>query len=259
MKPNYSLTKSEREFAIKFMESQNMEMAYRYAYSKSVSSRNLSNNSVKTAAARLLQKDEIVEFIKDVRQELAGTVLYDLKALVIDLVQIVQADPNEISQIRRECCRYCYGEAHHWHWAEWEYYEAMDAYERDLQRHEENPVRTAKPEIPDDVGGFGWDPHRLPHPQCPRCYGDGRLSTWLADSRTLSPAARKLYAGAKIDKNGNIEAIMHNQAEARSMLTRIFGAWNPVKTASGNQIRDAADKVADENSIVINLINSPDA
>lgn len=259
MKPNYRLTKLEKEFAIRWMETGDQMASFREVYAKTVQQRNLSDTSIKSAAAMLMKKPDVVAFIQDVRAELSGTALYDLKQLIIDLVQVASADVNEIVQIRRECCRYCHGENHLYQWAEWEYYDAINDYNKRLFKWEADGSQGPQPEAPEPQGGFGWHPNRAPHHDCPRCYGNGHVHEWVADTRFISPGARKLLAGTKRDKNGNLEIVLNSQDKARDQLLRVFGAWNPVKQAIPGEIRDAADKVADANAYVVNLINSPDA
>lgn len=257
---NYRITAAEKEFAIKFMETNDQLVAMEHAYPKMLTSRKMSASAIKLAAARILSKPDVQQFIKEVRQELSGTVLYDLKALVIDLVQIATADVNELVQIRRECCRYCWGVNHEYQWTEWEYEDAIAVYERDaaLWNSKGRPDGCA-PVMPYAGGGMGFNHTLSPSAECPRCHGEGVARSFLNDTRYLSPAAKRLYAGAKLDKNGNVEVLMHSQAEARAQLMRIMGAWTPARDASPKDIRDAADKVVDKTAITFNLVNSPDA
>lgn len=252
MSVNYSLTKFEKEFAIRFMEMGNQDAAYKAVYHNKIAKQNLSENAIKIGAAKMLKNPDVVAFIQEVRGELAGTALVDIQQLIIDLAQVATADVNEICQVRRECCRHCWGDGHDYQWSEYEY-------EKVMAEHEKKSASDPSLPLPDTSGGFGWHPHRDPNADCPVCFGDGVVNTWVADSRTLSPGARKLYNGFKYDKNGNLEILMKSQEEAQTKLMRIFGAWNPVKDASPGAIRDAADRVADANAITINLIDSPDA
>lgn len=255
---DYRITAQEKEFAIKFMETNDQVQAINFAYPKRVAT--LTQSGIQIAASKLLKKPDIQAFIKDVRRELSGTVLYDLNTLVIDLVQIATADPNEIVQVRRECCRYCWGAGHHYQWTEWEYEAAIRDYEKEAQLWDKKGRDPeSEPTLPDDYGGMGYNHTLSPNAACPRCFGEGQPRVFMNDSRYLSPGAKKLYAGAKLDKNGNIEAIMHSQQEARAQLMRIFGAWSPARDATPQAIRGAADKVSEHQGIVINLIDSPDA
>jgi len=260
MTANYNLTKFEKEFAIRFMEMGNQEAAYKAVYHNKIAKQNLTDNAIKIGAAKMLKNPDVVAFIQEVRGELAGTALVDIQQLVIDLAQMATADINEICQIRRECCRHCWSIDNNYEWAEWEATRAVQKHKQELHKWEKEGADISKePQSPDFSGGYGWHPHRDPNPDCPRCYGDGVLNTWVADSRTLSKGARKLYSGFEHDKFGNLKVLTKSQEEAQAKLMRIFGAWNPVRNATPGAIRDAADKVDDANAITINLINSPDA
>lgn len=115
---------------------------------------------------------------------------------------LATADVTELSRVECQSCRYCHGLDHRYHWTnedEWalEVAQAID--------------RGKEPKTCD--GGFGYDPHRKPSPTCPSCFGDGVARVVLTDYRDLSPAARLLYDGAKVDKNGNIE-VKHRDRDA---------------------------------------------
>lgn len=67
---------------------------------------------------------------------------------------------------------------------------------------------------------------RMPiNPDCKRCGGTGERRTVVADTSTLSPAARRLYAGAKQTKEG-IEIKMHDQPGALRNLADYLGMLN---------------------------------
>lgn len=259
MAGGYKLSRQEKEFAIALMEMGDQVAAYKLAYSSSVMKKGMSDHAIQIEAARMIKRPNVVSFIQDVRGEMSGTALVDVQHLIIDLCQIATVDINEICQIRRECCRYCWGKYHVYEWAPWELEEAVSEWERALDKWAINGSRPADRPAEPLSGGETWHPHREPNPECPRCYGDGVLNTWINDSRKLSPAARKLFDGWKYDKNGNLEIILKSQAEAQNKLLRIFGAWNPTASAKPGDIRNAADKVDETNGITINLIDSPDA
>lgn len=255
----YRLSPLEKEFAIAVMESGDQVAAYKMAYSNKIMRGNMSDNAVQIEAARMLKNTNVKAFIMDVRGELSGTALVDVQQLIIDLAQIATVDINEICQVRRECCRYCWGQYHVYEWAPWEYEEAMAQWERDLDEWaRKGSLPDKKPPEPLS-GGETWHPHREPNPSCPRCYGDGLLNPWIADSRTLKPAARKLFNGWEYDKQGNLKILLKSQEEAQAKLLRIFGALNPTASARPGEIRKAANKVDETKGITINLIDSPDA
>lgn len=110
---------------------------------------------------------------------------------------IVNADMNEISQHRLECCRYCYGVDHAFHWIDED--EHARAQERANNKAEDG---NGLVEIVDDSGGFGFDPNLSPHAKCPQCHGNGVARVHVNDTRHLQGAARLLYDGVEITKTG---------------------------------------------------------
>lgn len=63
-----------------------------------------------------------------------------------------------------------------------------------------------------------------PNPECLHCQGDGIPRPWFADTRKLSPAARRLFSGVKTTKDG-IQVLMRDQDGALDKLAKVFGAY----------------------------------
>ena len=62
------------------------------------------------------------------------------------------------------------------------------------------------------------------YPDCPECFGDGISVAFMTDTRLLSPAARKLYAGTRKTKDG-VEVKVHDQVAARLHLGKHLGLF----------------------------------
>lgn len=169
----------------------------------------------------LLGRKDIQDEISRLKSERIERTKIDADMVLERLWMIATADPNEISQFRRNACRYCHGEDHGYQWRDpLEFAEACRA-ARDKD----------KPE-PDDVGGYGFDVNAPADPDCPRCNGNGYGTTFIADTRFLSPAARMLYAGMKETKDG-IEAKMHDQQAALINVARHLGMFKDRVEHSG--------------------------
>jgi phage terminase small subunit len=69
-------------------------------------------------------------------------------------------------------------------------------------------------------------------PNCPECHGDGVGHNVAADTRTLSPQARMLYAGVKQTKDG-LEIKMHDQQKALENAARHLGMFTEKLTIGG--------------------------
>jgi len=112
--------------------------------------------SPKTAeqqGSRLLSNAKVAQAISVGRQALSERTEITQDMVLKRLWDIANADPNEISQYRRNACRYCHGHGHRYQWrdeAEWE-----DAY---------TLARSKKKPKPTDEGGFGFDQNAEPHP-----------------------------------------------------------------------------------------------
>lgn len=57
----------------------------------------------------------------------------------------------------------------------------------------------------------------------------------VQDTTRLSPKAAKLYAGAKVDKHGRIEVLMHDQQAARVTILKVLGAMAERENGKGGR------------------------
>lgn len=141
--------------------------------------------------------------------------------------QIATANPNELMQFRRTNCRHCHGEHHEYQWiSEDEYQQACDA-EFDQARKDDR-----EPQVPSDIGGYGFNATVTPHAGCPACFGEGHGRVHFNDTRRVSGPALLLYAGAKVSKDG-IEVKVHDQAKALENVARHLGMFKDRVEHSG--------------------------
>lgn len=167
-----------------------------------------------------LKLPKIQAAIKERMSELAVNAGITPEWVVKQWAQIATADPNDLVQVRRTCCRHCHGALHQYQWTEAEYSQAVDA-----------AVEGGKAP-PDGMGGFGFDPNAEPHPTCPECGGMGVADVHVTDSRKLRGAARVLYAGAERTKYG-IRINMRDKDAAVTNLARYLGMMLDRKEISG--------------------------
>lgn len=106
--------------------------------------------------------------------------------------QIANADPNELSSVRRVACGYCYGDT--------------------ISIDDDN----------DDSRDI--DLSRNPNPDCGICRGEGSPHVHIADTTKLSPAAKLLYQGAKETKFG-IEIQTADRMKALDNVARHLGMF----------------------------------
>jgi phage terminase small subunit len=171
-------------------------------------------------AHELLKNPEIAAAIEERKQQLADVAEIDAAWVLRQWKQIATADANEITQLRRVCCRHCHGFGNQYQWTEAEYSAAVD-----------KAVDSGKP-APDGMGGFGFDLNAEPHPACPECGGLGQELIYVADTRKLKGSARRLYAGVKKTKDG-LQVITRDQDAALANISRYLGMLVDRKEISG--------------------------
>lgn len=207
-----SLTPKQRRFVNEYCVDENAtQAALRAGYSESGAGVQGHEN---------LKNPKIAAAIKERMEELAVAASITPEWVVGQWAKIAQADPNDIVQVRRTCCRHCHGFGHQYQWTEAEYSAAVD-----------RAVDSGKP-APDGMGGFGFDPKASPNPDCPECGGLGIEDVHVADTRKLRGAARVLYAGAERTRNG-IKINMRDKDAAVANLARYLGMMVDKKEFSG--------------------------
>lgn len=175
--------------------------------------------STRTAAAigaENLTKPQIASAIQAAQAKRAERLEITADALVRQNWELANADPNELIQFRRVCCRHCYG-------INFEYQFTHAEMTRAFRSWEAKQTKNSK-EVFDRQGGEGFDRRKPPRDDCPECNGMGDGEVFLHDTRNLSPAARLLYAGVKQTKDG-IEIKMHSQQDARSEVAKLLGFY----------------------------------
>lgn len=144
---------------------------------------------------------------------------------------LATADPNEITQLRRVNCRYCYG-------INYGYQRTAGEIERDLEAHQAKVAKAKRtgatlPEPFEEKGGDGFRPWGDPNEDCPECGGLGEPKVYLLDSRTLSPAGRALYASVEQGRDGSVKVNLKNQEAALLNVAKHLGMHVERKEISG--------------------------
>lgn len=187
------------------------------------------DSTTSTRGYRMMQRPEIVEEIRAANAERMAVVKVEAQEVLRHVLATATVDPNEIVQIRRGCCRHCHG-------AEGRY-QYVD--QRELNRARAEFLNTTQALVEEfEHGGSGFDGRKPPREDCVRCLGEGSAYVYLADTRSLSPAARSLFAAAKQTKDG-IEVKLHPQDKARELLMRHLGLLNDKIELTG----DLADRI----------------
>lgn len=216
------LTPKQKRFADEYLIDLNATAAYKRA------GYDARGSAAEVNASRLLSNAKVQAYIAERQQarQLRTEIKQD------DVLQrwwdLATADPNELTQLRRLCCRHCHGIGHMWQWRDRDEYDK--AVELELRQAQ---VDDRQPAIPSDAGGYGYYKLADPHPGCPKCFGEGVLDLQFMDTRKLSPKARLLFAGVKQTQAG-IEVKMHDQAKALENVARHLGMFTDKLEVSGN-------------------------
>jgi len=187
----------------------------------------------------LLDNPNVRESIKALASARAKRLGIDADELMKLWASVLALDFNELSQLRRVCCPYCWGEDHQRQYT-------PSSLEKAKEKHDRERARRLKADATDDVGEFpeyadAWyDKRKPPHQDCPECGGEGSVEVYFADTRNLSPAARLVYAGVKDGREG-IEILTMSKEKAADNLARALGLFK--------------EKEAD---VTINLVSSED-
>lgn len=135
---------------------------------------------------------------------------------------VATADSSELIELRRTCCRYCWGRNNRYQRTSREMDEALREFERSKlkaeARGEDFPAEF------DEQGGLGFDARKDPNPKCVECHGEGVETVRPRDTRDLSPAAKLLYAGVKTTQHG-LEIKVHDQMAALQKVGQHLGMF----------------------------------
>jgi hypothetical protein len=190
------LSDKEKLFVSYYLECRNKHEAYRKA-GYTGGDRN---------ARMLYRKPAVARAINQGIEQLSEQAILNAQDILRHWHEIAIADPGEISQMRRVCCRYCWGFDNRYQWVDEEEYDKAAA----------KAAKDSKPP-PDQSGGFGFVANDDPNPDCPKCAGEGVEDVYLADTRDLIGPARRLIAGVKKTKFG-IEVMTRDQDAALKNL-----------------------------------------
>lgn len=162
-----------------------------------------------------LTKPHIQAAVSKAQQERAERTGITADRALREAWNVAIADARELVQVKVGCCRYCYGEGNR-------YQRTVGEMNRDREAWAEK--KDNAPADFDEKGGIGYDPLHMPFAACPECGGDGQARVVLGDTRSLSPAAVSLYAGAKQTKEG-IEVKMHDRGAALEKVFKHLGLY----------------------------------
>lgn len=202
---NYGLNDMQFRFVNEYLVDLNRTAAYKRAGG------NGEGNTAYVGASRMYRNAKVNRAITDALADRERRTQITQDAVLKMWWDIATADVNELTEYRRLCCRHCWGFGFNYQW-------------RDVVEYDDavkKAMAASKPP-PQDVGGYGYDDTLDPNPDCPRCNGAGIGRAHFHDTRDLTGAARRLFAGVKEGKFG-VEVITRNQDDALKMVAQHLG------------------------------------
>lgn len=201
----YGLNDMQARFVNEYLIDTNRTAAYKRAGYKG------EGNTAYVNATRMLRNANVARAIRDALDARERRTQITQDDVLNMWWEIATADANQITELRRLCCRHCWGFGFQYQWQD-----AVEFEEARLKAVE------SKKREPLDNGGYGFDAQLDPNPECPRCNGMGVSRSYFHDTRDLRGAARRLYAGVKEGKFG-LEVITRNQDDALKMVAQHLG------------------------------------
>lgn len=235
----------------------NASAAYRRVYG-------CAETTAKTASSRFMDDPRIQAEIARREKMLCADLELTAADVLREIFLVASADPRELTEYHVGACRHCHGDGH-------KFQRTPAEYERDLEAY--IVARKAdKERAPDPLGlefdvkgGIGFNPYRTPAPDCPECFGKGEGYERFKDTRTLSPAAARLYEGTKRTRDG-LEIKIRSREKSLDLAAQHLGIarraveltgknGGPVQTAGVSIAATTTDPIEAAN-LYRNLIGS---
>lgn len=236
IKNSHGLTTNQEVFSCALASGMSQADAYRKAYPKCL---NWTDKAVWEKASLLASNVKVQQRVKDLQEKACEENEITVEKVLKRYWDIATANPNDIMQYRRECCRHCYGINHEYQWKdEKEFFKAEEQQQQEIDEAEENSKRKRGNHKPHNIkplsneGGYGFDPLLSPHAKCPQCNGEGNERAFFHDTRHLKGGAQLLYAGVEVSKDG-LKIKTHDQKAALDKVASWLGMDK--KTLSGDK------------------------
>lgn len=176
------------------------------------------DNAAAAGASRLLSKVKSHPYMLARQVELFSRTAEVQNQLIATYHAASFADPRELVEYVRRCCRFCYGKDFKYHLRPSEMERRRNQYEMDKAAAEEEKKPIGEF---DELGGVGYDGKKAPNADCPECDGEGEGRALFKDTSNLSPAALSLFEGVKDGKDGT-EIKVASQKGYRDGLAKLF-------------------------------------
>lgn len=212
----------ERRFVELFLISRNATEAY-----SQLRRGKITTNSARKGGMDYMASPQVQAALRAALQEVHDLAIRQTnirgEAILKQYELMAQADPREMVQVQVRSCRYCHGKDHKYQFTVSEMGQRREKWEKG--RKKVLSLVPGKAVEFDELGGTGYNPVKNPpHPDCPECFGEGEATLKVSGTSSLSPAAARLFAGAKMGRNG-IELKFHSVPHALDRLGEADKLW----------------------------------
>jgi hypothetical protein len=152
----------------------------------------------RVSAARLLGRADVAAERARLEAEYEATRPITADEVRREITTLAKADPRDLFEVYRGCCRYCHGAGHQYQRTPQEFRDAWADYMACPLRKRDDPHGLKF----DHKGGIGFNAKARPHPNCPECFGDGQVYEVIKDSRDWTHGAARLFSSLQRTKDG---------------------------------------------------------
>lgn len=187
-----------------------------------------STNSADVISCQLLGNGSVKNAIEKLKAERSERLQVTQDDVLKLWHRAATIDSNELMHYRRACCRCCWGKDFRFQETPNEHRARLKQYKKDRDialRNKREP-----PEWDDDIE-IGFMRAKPPNKDCPECCGEGEGRAFFKDSAEMSEAARAVYCGVKVGKEGT-EVMVISKEKAYDALSRHVGFYEKDKEAS---------------------------
>ena len=187
-----------------------------------------SKREAASAGYAVLRDPEIQLRLRELFAERARTIGMNGDDLMKLWAAIIDFDMNEIVELRRTCCPYCYSPDPHQKLLKPS--ELEDA-EKDWTTRRVALVVVSLVYL----GGFKYtkrtgDTSLPPVKECPECHGEGTATVFYHDTRYMGALAKKMYCGVKKSQSGGYDVLTLDKETAFTNLARALGVFKDRET-----------------------------
>ena len=172
----------------------------------------------------LMKIPEVSGRIAELESEILTELKVDNPSILRHWALVLTADPNELSQNRVGCCRYCYGRDGEHQWRTIREFEQARRLAALRAKLPDDATHMDDPRIPNDIGGYGYNQTLPPAEDCRECDGLGLPYQVFLDTTRLSDAGKELFRGVKVTKAG-MEILMADKDKAADSIARHLGMF----------------------------------